>query len=1221
MRGIEKMAEPMQPEYQVGGTLNATDTCYVFRDADDILLDLLLAGKFCYTFNSRQMGKSSLRTKTMARLSQNGVVCGSVDLTGVGTDALTMSQWYVSLIRQLHRFPGWNLKRQVKIDGWLKDRASLAPIELLRDYLETVVLGQIAEQQVVIFIDEIDAVRSLPFDVSDFFGLIRACFNARAEQPEYGRLTFALFGVATPQDLVQDVRKTPFNIGRAVALGGLEYARSLVLVEGLVDVVPDPQAVLREILVWTGGQPFLTQKLCALVQNGVPEMGVLVAGEEAAWVEQLVRSQVIENGLSPEKDEPIHLRTIRDRVLASEAQAVSLLGLYREVLQAGELEIREQLYYEELCLSGLVIASGGKLRVFNPIYAAVFDLAWVEDAIAKSNFPDGYLGQLQAWCQTQEEKYLLQGERLAAGLSWAEKVRVREIDNRFLTTSQTFVRQQLNQAAKIAEQDLRHIKKRIRIGTGILVILGGFSGAALFITALAQGSTVRSLSIQTRELLASGQQNMALIKAIEVGQQFQRLNPLAKSDKETEIQAKIALQQAIHQVKSRLTSPHREADYVEFSPDGKMIASSSRDGVIKIWDINGKEKYTLNISSRSADKASRRNLISSIKFSPDRAMIAAGNSFGDIFIWQASDGKEIQSWKNSTDFEKYGFDEGRTTIEFTADSKNILSAQRALSAVSTRFQLWDLSGKELKSQKFNANANESFSTVSIHAESQTIATGNSDGSISLRKIGEDTSTRLQDTSNRIGNNSFTSLAFSSDGKFLVSGHQNGTTRFWKLNESDPKVFVGSQFSVDRADDSLLNEVDYVGFSHDNSQIISINRDTLSIWNLDGSQIKSAIIPSQGRFVGASVSSNNTVSIALVDQQGAIKLWNSDTEDSHNIHAHQGIITGLFFSPDGKMIVSSGLDGGIQLWNRDGTRAKVLQAAQKLSLTQKNNVNDGWGDKNSTSSRLAINRNPIATSSMALSPDGKMIVSSHWNNELKLWDVSNGQMLQTFTGHSSMIASTNFSSDGKMIVSASQDGIIKLWSLNGKELKQIQSKADIGQVIFSSDGKNLIIAHALGDIMILDLDGKELRTLKGNQGPVYSMSLSPDGKKLVSSGYDGIIRLWDNDGNELLALRGHQAPVGSVNFSPDGEIIISGSADGSIRLWRLDGREIQTLWGSEGAIYKVGFSTDGKTFISGHENGLIKLWDWDVDKLVSLGCNIFSSGTFVDPANRNLCSKK
>ncbi|MHC5827115.1 MAG: AAA-like domain-containing protein, partial [Nostoc sp.] len=168
------------------------------------------------------------------------------------------------------------------------------------EFLERVLLHH-THKQIVIFIDEIDSLLSISFK-DDFFAAIRACYNKRAENPEYKRLTFVLLGVATPSDLISDKSRTPFNIGRAIELTGFELEECQTLVQGFVEKVSNPQTVLKEILDWTGGQPFLTQKLCKLIRTD----------DEGLSVEELVQKYIIQNWES--QDVPEHLRTIYARI-------------------------------------------------------------------------------------------------------------------------------------------------------------------------------------------------------------------------------------------------------------------------------------------------------------------------------------------------------------------------------------------------------------------------------------------------------------------------------------------------------------------------------------------------------------------------------------------------------------------------------------------------------------------------------------------------------------------------------------------------------------------------------------------------------------------------------------------------------------------------------------------------------------------------------------------
>lgn len=128
-----------------------------------------------------------------------------------------------------------------------------------------------------------------------------------------------------------DVQQTPFNIGRAIALEGLEFEKSTILAEGLVEKAENPRQVLQEILRCTGGQPFLTQKLCQIVQNNTVDL--IPDGKEADRVQQLVQIHLIENWEF--QDDPPHLRTIRDRLLNNEQKAGRLLGLHQQILGQG----------------------------------------------------------------------------------------------------------------------------------------------------------------------------------------------------------------------------------------------------------------------------------------------------------------------------------------------------------------------------------------------------------------------------------------------------------------------------------------------------------------------------------------------------------------------------------------------------------------------------------------------------------------------------------------------------------------------------------------------------------------------------------------------------------------------------------------------------------------------------------------------------------------------
>lgn len=247
---------------------------------------------------------------------------------------------------------------------------------------------------------------------------------------------------------------------------------------------------------------------------------------------------------------------------------------------------------------------------------------------------------------------------------------------------------------------------------------------------------------------------------------------------------------------------------------------------------------------------------------------------------------------------------------------------------------------------------------------------------------------------------------------------------------------------------------------------------------------------------------------------------------------------------------------------------------------------------------------FSVNSVSFSPDGRSVLTGGDDQTLKLWDVSTGEEIRSFTGHASLVSSVIFSPDGRYALSGSWDQTLKLWDVEtGKEIKTFIGHVNlVSSVSFSPDGRTVLSGSLDQTLKLWDVEtGKEIRTFTGHSGPVTSVSFSSDGRTALSGSYDKTAILWHVEtGEELRSFSGHRGYVNAVAFSRDGAYAASASSDKTLKLWDVKtGKEIRTYKGLSNRISSMSFSPDNRFILSGSSDGILMRWDVTTGKRAKL----------------------
>ncbi|MBE9110691.1 AAA-like domain-containing protein [Nodosilinea sp. LEGE 07298] len=1173
------LTQPLKSPYQVGGSLPPTAPTYVQRRADAILQQQLLEDHFCYVFNARQMGKSSLRVHTMAALSQLGVHSVAIDLTAIGSQHITVDQWYAAIAASLVR----GLSLPIALSQWWRGQTHLPPVARLAALIDHVLLPGLAAP-LVIFIDEIDSILGLAFPTDDFFALIRTCFNRRADNPAYQRLTFALFGVATPNDLMADKARTPFNIGQAIALEGFTLAEAQPLVESLQPWVSDPQPVLERVLHWTGGQPFLTQKLCHLI---VSTVAIQTSAAAAPWVDQLVQSHLIDSWEL--HDEPEHLKTMRDRLWYQPQRLGQRLGLYQQVLDRGTVAVDNSLSQAELLLVGLVERRGGYLQVKNPIYRAVFSPAWVRQQL---NDLRPYASALNAWVASgyTDESRLLRGQALHETLAWAEHQRLGSLDYRFLAASQALDQREalarveadrlVEVEARLTVEHQRRLEQQRHLDHQRL-LLGAMTMALVAATGLGfvarrqyrQATQNEAYAIvRSAEALHSSQQSFeALLEAIR-GQQRLRQSPgsdLALQAQTNAILERIVL--GIHQ-KNRLSGHRAAVLAVSFNPGpdrAGQLATAGVDATIHLWQPDGTLIATL---------VGHQATIRTLSYTPDGRYLASAGDDGTIRLWTAAGAPEriIQTSIR-----------GIWSMAISPDGATLL-----VGGSGNQVEAFSLGGETVGRFQHPGEVT-GIRAVAYSPKGDAITLGGNNNTISIWRPDGQYLDALNGHSAPVH-----TLAFNPAGDRLVSGSLDKTIKLWTLEGTLLKTLVHHKAPVKE-----------IAFSPSGQEFVSASWDkTLALWSASGTLLTTLEGHSAAVWGVAYSPDGTTIASAGADNQ--VLLWQPHNPFYQKLQGLSSLALGAVFSPDGQTLATAGSNQYLTLISTANATVKSLEA-HRAGIT-----------------------------SLALHPTQPWLTSASEDATLKLWDFE-GNLKQTIGDHDGALLGVAWHPSGEELVASTVTGQLYRWAADGSAIADWSgAPAPIWDVAYSPDGTQFATASNDGKLRLWSRSGDLLHTLEHGSA-VWRVAYSADGSLLATGSGDNTARLWRPDGTLVTTLTGHQAAVWGVVFSPDGSLLATASIDETVKLWSLDCRAgqlcprgvlpqpntalIGTLKQHNSGVRSVAFNREGTVLASVGDDETVVFWNLEPILTLaplSYGCDwvadYLRTNSTLKAGDRNLC---
>jgi predicted Ser/Thr protein kinase/tetratricopeptide (TPR) repeat protein len=280
-------------------------------------------------------------------------------------------------------------------------------------------------------------------------------------------------------------------------------------------------------------------------------------------------------------------------------------------------------------------------------------------------------------------------------------------------------------------------------------------------------------------------------------------------------------------------------------------------------------------------------------------------------------------------------------------------------------------------------------------------------------------------------------------------------------------------------------------------------------------------------------------------------------------------------------------------HRTGVCAAAISPDGKLVLTSSFDETVRLWDVSGRKERTKLLEGGAFAKAVAFSRDGKWMAAGLSDGTISIWD-SSKQAARSFMAHENQVSGIEFSPDSKLLASASTDGSARLWDVPTNLLKAKMEGHPKGamSLAFSPDGKLLAVGSADPLVKIWKVGSdRDFRTLEGyHDGAILALAFSPDSRVLASGGSDSKVIFWELDSGRRRSFDGHSGAVRGLAFAPDGRWFASASLDGTLRIWDVASGSVKVSFSDEGKFYGTVCSRKGDLLAGCSGAGTLRLWD-------------------------------